>query len=81
LGDDDKYAVRVMAGILRVATGLDRGRGGVVMRLRSVRRGRVLRVYAAVTGGADLEMDGASHHSRLLRQALGHDIKFVAEQA
>jgi exopolyphosphatase/guanosine-5'-triphosphate,3'-diphosphate pyrophosphatase len=81
LDADAKYAVRVMAGILHVAAGLDRGRSGVVRRLRSVRRGRVLRVYAAVTGGADLEMDGASHHSRLLRQALGHDIEFVAEQA
>ncbi len=81
LDSDDRYAVRIMAGILRVAAGLDRGRQGVVKQLRGVRRGTVLRLHVGVTGDAALEIDGATHHVRLLRQALGHDIEFIPERA
>jgi exopolyphosphatase/guanosine-5'-triphosphate,3'-diphosphate pyrophosphatase len=79
----DQQVVRTLAGILRVAVGLDRSRDGVVRSLRAESTGkRSLRV-AIDTGGADAELELYSARARreLLEDALGVSIELVVDDA
>lgn len=73
LGPDDQHRVRVLAGLLRVAVGLDRSRDGVVRSVRVEPAGkRVVRLMVdAGDADADLELDSAEARKGLLEEALG----------
>jgi exopolyphosphatase/guanosine-5'-triphosphate,3'-diphosphate pyrophosphatase len=86
LAPDDQRVVRVLAGLLRVATALDRSRQGVVKQLR-VRRGppgdgrsvMVIEVNADDDDPA-LEIYTAEQRKGLLEEALGVEIRVVVPQ-
>ena len=80
LRDDDQQRVRVLAGILRVAVGLDRNHGG---RVRSVTchegRAGVMTVEVTAMPGQDvsLELYAANGRADLLAEALGGPVEVV----
>lgn len=73
LSSDAQHVVRVLAGILRVAIGLDRSHEGRVRAVRVVRKGRGLVLTAVAVEGADLglELYAAAERRELLESALG----------
>lgn len=81
LGADDKRVVRTLAGLLRVAVGLDRTRQGIVERLRVEDRGARGLAVVAHTGGADAELELYSARQRvdLLADVFAIPIDVVAE--
>ena len=76
----DQEVVRTLAGILRVAIGLDRSQDGRVTRLRARRRGQVLTIEADADGGADLSLElyAANERKDLLQEVLGLRVEVVA---
>ncbi|HET8617624.1 MAG TPA: Ppx/GppA phosphatase family protein [Acidimicrobiales bacterium] len=83
LDRDDQRRVRVLAGLLRVAVGLDRNHGARVSAL-SVRSGDETLVVAAVPAdGQDvsLELHAAGTRSDLLADALGVPVEVVEDGA
>jgi exopolyphosphatase/guanosine-5'-triphosphate,3'-diphosphate pyrophosphatase len=83
LDRDDQRRVRVLAGLLRVAVGLDRNHGARVSAL-SVRSGDDTLVVAAVPAdGQDvsLELHAAGSRSDLLADALGVPVEVVEDGA
>ena len=84
LGRDDQRRVRVLAGIVRVAVGLDRNHGG---RVRSVTchegRAGVLTVEVTAMPGEDiaLELYSANGRADLLAEALGGPVEVVERPA
>ncbi len=72
LPDDEQRTVRVLAGLLRVAVGLDRTRSGVVRGLRVDDGGEALAVVVDTAGDdAELELYSARERLPLLVDALG----------
>lgn len=80
LGRDDQRRVRVLAGILRVAVGLDRNHGARVAEVRCRARGGRLVVEAVPEPGQDiaLELFAANARADLLADALGSTVEVVA---
>jgi len=79
LDADDRHAVRVLAGLLRVAVGLDRSRDGRVQAATVVDDGEGgLRVVVDARGGADLELYAAAQRADLLADALGAPVRIEA---
>jgi exopolyphosphatase/guanosine-5'-triphosphate,3'-diphosphate pyrophosphatase len=84
LDRDDQGRVRVLAGILRVAVGLDRNHGG---RVRSVTchegKGGVLTVEVTAMPGQDvsLELYSANARADLMAEALGGPVEVVERAA
>lgn len=84
LDRDDQGRVRVLAGILRVAVGLDRNHGG---RVRSVTchegKGGVLTVEVTAMPGQDvsLELYSANARADLMVEALGGPVEVVERSA
>lgn len=72
-----QHRVRILAGILRIALGLDRGRKGVVKRLNCRVKDGVLKIGVTGRGSLSLELTAAEGATKLLSQALAHDIQFV----
>ncbi len=84
LSDDDKQTVRVLAGLLRVAIGLDRGHQQAVRSLRVFDRDDALviePVARAADTNLDLQIYAATERSGLLAQALGVDVLIQQRQA
>jgi exopolyphosphatase/guanosine-5'-triphosphate,3'-diphosphate pyrophosphatase len=81
LATDDQRAVRVLAGLLRVAVGLDRSREGRVRSLHVEDDGDRVRVVAGTDGDADLELYSARLRSDLLADALGTPVEVEAAPA
>ena len=81
LSEDDQQVVRVLAGLLRVAVGLDRTRDGVVKGVEVEALGkRTLRVIAEVVDeldDAELELYSADSRRDLLEEALGVTVEFT----
>lgn len=71
---DGQHIVRVLAGILRIAYGLDRGRAGVIRQVRCRTQGRLLRLFVRAKGNADLELLAAQQSTKLFAQTIGKDI-------
>jgi exopolyphosphatase / guanosine-5'-triphosphate,3'-diphosphate pyrophosphatase len=75
----DQHAVRVLAGLLRVAVALDRTRSGVVtgVQVQGVVGGGPLRLLVEAAPRADVELELYSARSRadLLSEALGVDVE------
>jgi exopolyphosphatase / guanosine-5'-triphosphate,3'-diphosphate pyrophosphatase len=81
LGSDDQRAVRILAGLLRVAVGLDRSREGLVQQLRVEvdERDGPVRVVVEVNGAdAGLELYSATSRKDLLEDALGRTVELSA---
>src|SRR5262249_38372760 len=75
LGREDRRAVRVLAGCLRVADALDRSHRQVVKRLSVVERGGVLRIRGESKGDCELETWGVGPRAQLLAEVLGLDVR------
>lgn len=73
---NSKHVVRVLAGILRIALGLDRGRRGVAKGVRCRVKDGVLHVGVRARGNVSLELNAAAGATKLLSQAIAHDIQF-----
>jgi exopolyphosphatase/guanosine-5'-triphosphate,3'-diphosphate pyrophosphatase len=71
LTPEDQRRVRVLAGLLRIADGLDRSHNQPVTRLTAAVRGGVLRVDAWVREGGELEQWAAARRASVLSEALG----------
>lgn len=76
---EHQRVVEVLAGLLRVAIGLDRSQEGRVAGVAVTRRSQRLTVHAVPAGPADvdLELYAANERSQLLRDALGRDVRVV----
>jgi exopolyphosphatase/guanosine-5'-triphosphate,3'-diphosphate pyrophosphatase len=70
-----RRTVEVLAGILRVADGLDRTHFGIVERVTATADGRTIDINALVRGPAELEVWFASQRSGLLQDALHRAIR------
>ncbi|MCA9279682.1 MAG: Ppx/GppA family phosphatase [Phycisphaeraceae bacterium] len=79
LDDDAKHLVRLLAGVLRIAAGLNRTRTSVVRDVQvDATKQRRLIVMALVTDGhAEAEVWGAKRKENLLAEMLGYSIEFV----
>jgi exopolyphosphatase/guanosine-5'-triphosphate,3'-diphosphate pyrophosphatase len=79
LSDDDKYLVRVLAGLLRIAIGLDRSHRELVQHVTVTadRRGRDLVIQPAAVPGTDLDLElyAARERSNLLAEVLGVGVR------
>ena len=80
LDADSQQVVRTLAGILRLAIGLDRSHDGRVISLRATRRGRRLLIEAIHRPDVDvgLEVYTAHERSALLEQVLGMRVDVLA---
>jgi exopolyphosphatase/guanosine-5'-triphosphate,3'-diphosphate pyrophosphatase len=80
LGRDDQALVRVLAGILRVAIGLDRSHDGRVTGVTARRSGQVLVIEAEAAPDADisLELYAANDRRGLLADVLGLAVEVIA---
>ncbi len=76
LRSDDQAVVCTLAGLLRVAIGLDRSHDQRVESLRVARRGRTIVVQAHTAPGTaiDLELYAATERVGLLQEVLGHKV-------
>jgi exopolyphosphatase / guanosine-5'-triphosphate,3'-diphosphate pyrophosphatase len=83
LGADDKRRVRVLAGILRIAVGLDRDHGGRVEKVRCSTDGEHLVIAVVPRPEADvsLELHAANQRTDLLERALDVEIEIVEADA
>lgn len=82
LGDADQHLVRVLAGVLRVAIGLDRRHDGRVRDLRVHRRGRGLWIEASPSGRGELTLEvfTANERAGLLSEVLGRPVTVAAAE-
>jgi exopolyphosphatase/guanosine-5'-triphosphate,3'-diphosphate pyrophosphatase len=81
LTPEHQRVVQVLAGLLRVAIGLDRSQEGRVAGITVSRRGPRITVHAtpaAATDDLDLELYAANERAPLLRDVLGRDVRVVA---
>lgn len=81
LDKDLRERVRKLAGILRVADGLDRGHVGAVagLKVRWLDRGlRITAVPGRASGALRLELWGAHRKSALLARVIGRPVEIVA---
>lgn len=75
-----RRVVRVLAGILRIAEGLERGHAQVVRYVRCDVSAARLRIVAHVRGDAELEVWAARRKSPLLAQALDRPVEIESEE-
>jgi exopolyphosphatase/guanosine-5'-triphosphate,3'-diphosphate pyrophosphatase len=81
LDEADQQVVRTLAGILRVAIGLDRAHRGSVEALRCREDGDRLVIEVEPTAGADTEVEmwSADERKGLLAEVLGRPVELVSE--
>jgi len=72
---DDRRAVRILAGLLRLADALDRSHRGVVKALTVSERGGALRLRCEVFGDAGLEQWAGGRRLELLAQTLERPLR------
>jgi exopolyphosphatase/guanosine-5'-triphosphate,3'-diphosphate pyrophosphatase len=75
LDTEAQHLVRVLAGILRIAAGLDRGHDGRVTDVRCRERAGVVRIYVKAKKNAELEVEAARNAARLLVKTIDRDIE------
>ncbi|MGH9137602.1 MAG: Ppx/GppA phosphatase family protein [Acidimicrobiales bacterium] len=78
LDSDDQRRVRILAGLLRIAVGLDRTRAGVVDEVIVAADDGTLRLEAVTSGDAVLELYSATQRKDLLEDALGVTVELGA---
>lgn len=83
LDPESQHVVRALAGILRLAIGLDRSHDGRVAAVRATRRGKRLSVEAVHRADVDvsLEVYTAQERATLLEQVLGLRVDVLAVTA
>jgi exopolyphosphatase/guanosine-5'-triphosphate,3'-diphosphate pyrophosphatase len=81
LSEPDRWRVRVLAGLLRVADGLDRSHRGVVEDLACKVDKHRVRVSCRVSAKADLEARGASRKAGLIESLFQRPWVFDMEEA
>jgi exopolyphosphatase / guanosine-5'-triphosphate,3'-diphosphate pyrophosphatase len=81
LAADNQQLVKTLAGILRVAIGLDRSHDRRVKQLRTSRSGTQLTIHIEAIGGADiaLELYAANERSALLSEVLGLEVSVTGQ--
>ena len=79
LRPQDQASVRTLAGILRVAIGLDRTHAGLVTAVRTHREAKTLVIEAVPLEGADLSLElyTAAERKGLLEEVLGRPVRVV----
>jgi len=77
LGSEDQQTVRILAGILRIAIGLDRTRQGLVDGIRTSSDGDTLHIRAVVASDveAELEIYSAQERSDLFESSIGMTVE------
>lgn len=82
LSAEDRRLVRSLAGVLRVAIGLDRRHDGRVVEVRVEDGEDVVRVVAVAADGDDigLELFAAGERTALLERVLGRGVEVVGER-
>jgi exopolyphosphatase/guanosine-5'-triphosphate,3'-diphosphate pyrophosphatase len=83
LGSDDQRRVSILAGLLRIAVGLDRNRASRVeaVHCRETDDGLVLEVVPSLGKDVTLELFAADQRKDLLEQTLGLRVALVEERA
>lgn len=83
LRPDQQVIVRTLAGIVRVAIGLDRRHDARVTGARVTKTANELTIYAHAPAGTDLSLElyAAAERSGLLAEVLGHPVNIAADQA
>jgi len=77
LRPSERAALGYLAGILRVADGLDRTHRSVVEKVECTFDGRTLRISCTVTGDADSEVEQALGKGDMLRSASARDLRIT----
>ncbi|MDI9432539.1 MAG: YfcE family phosphodiesterase [Planctomycetota bacterium] len=82
LSDAEQYCVRVLAGILRVADGLDRSHNRIVRGIACQASDRKIVMTCDVRGPADAELAAAAKKADLFREAFGRplELKVTSKQ-
>jgi exopolyphosphatase / guanosine-5'-triphosphate,3'-diphosphate pyrophosphatase len=78
LADDAQERVRVLAGILRVADGLDASHGQTIDGVDVEREEALLRLRVHARGDCDVELWGARRKRGLLEKTVGRKVEVVA---
>jgi exopolyphosphatase/guanosine-5'-triphosphate,3'-diphosphate pyrophosphatase len=73
---EERIVVRRLAGLLRVADGLDRGHRRHVQKLQVLRTGKALRIDVYATEGAELEVWSAQQKADLFEEVFGGKVGF-----
>src|SRR5207253_9811040 len=73
----ERRLVRRLAGILRVADGLDRTHGQVVARVRCRMGDGWVRIHATAASDPSIELDDAKRKAALFERAFGSDLNLV----
>ena len=81
LGPKRRRVIELLAGMLRVADGLDRSHHQSVADLRCETKGKTLSIIAQVVGDAELEVWGAKRKLKLLARALRRELVLKTEPA
>ena len=76
---EERRRIRWLAGLLRVADGLDRRHIQATQRVRALRVGGTLRILASGVDGLEAEMLGARKKADLLSVASGLEVGIVGE--
>jgi exopolyphosphatase/guanosine-5'-triphosphate,3'-diphosphate pyrophosphatase len=77
LSDKNKQKIRILAGILRIADGLDRTHTSVVRTIKCDLSGKDIIIKYKSSGPSDYETMAAYKKSDLLEQALDKDIRLI----
>jgi exopolyphosphatase/guanosine-5'-triphosphate,3'-diphosphate pyrophosphatase len=80
LSATNKQKVRVMAALLRLADGLDRGYAQLVRGIRCRIGDKIIDMTLSATGDAELELWGARRKRDLAEETFGRKIKFTVER-
>ncbi|MGN6367530.1 MAG: HD domain-containing protein [Phycisphaerae bacterium] len=81
LGAEDRDRVWKLAGILRIADGLDRGHYGNVVHLRTIVRDDTVSVRVFTQSDPELELWGARHKVDMFEKIFDRGVRLSAESA
>ena len=76
LNKDDKDKVKKLAGILRIADGLDRGHKSLVKNIKFENKGKSLRIFLHSEPGTDISLEiwGANLRKKLFEESFGFEV-------
>ena len=77
LSDKDRQKIRILAGMLRIADGLDRTHTCAIQSVECDFSNNNILVKYKASCPSDFEIEAASKKSDLLKQALGKNIRFT----
>lgn len=77
----DKVLIKILAGILRTADGLDRTHTSVIEKIKCDVKDKKIIVQCKACGPADAELAAAAKKADLLAIAMGRDIRIITERS